>query len=294
MPAPELPACSHHFAELNGIRLHYVQAGAGPLVVLLHGFPEFWYSWRHQIAALAAAGYRVIAPDLRGYNESDKPPGIASYRLELLIDDVAGLIRHAGSHAGHGPATVVGHDWGGAIAWWLAMHRPDVVHKLAILNAPHRAAYFRELRRPGQLLRSWYVFFFQLPWLPEALLGLAGGKLVARSMSRETVREGAFTPDDLRQYAAAISRPGALTAAINYYRAAMRQARHITRSIRPIAAPTLLIWGTRDRYLSPRLTEGLTEWVPNLRIERLDASHWVQNDAPEEVNRLLIEFIKND
>ncbi len=290
MTTPTLAACSHHFAEVNGVRLHYVKAGAGPLVVLLHGFPEFWYSWRHQIVALAGAGYRVVAPDLRGYNESDKPQGIERYRLEVLIEDVAGLIHHAGEPR----ATVVGHDWGGAIAWWLAMHRPNVVHKLAILNAPHPGAYFRELRRPAQLLRSWYVFFFQLPWFPEALVGAAGGAFTVRSMSRETVRPGAFSAGDLRQYAAALCRPGVLTASINYYRAALRHVGRTARAVRPIAAPTLLIWGTKDRYLSPRLIEGLTPWVPDLRIALLNASHWVQNDAPEEVNRLLIEFLTND
>src|SRR5579884_3024966 len=156
---------THRHASVNGVRLHYVEAGRGPLVVLLHGFPEFWYSWRHQIPALAAAGFRVLAPDLRGYNESDKPPGVAAYGLERVAGDVAALVRHAGERR----AAVVGHDWGGGIAWWLAMHRPDVVGRLAVLNAPHPAAFRRELRTPGQLLRSWYVFFFQLPALPEWL-----------------------------------------------------------------------------------------------------------------------------
>jgi pimeloyl-ACP methyl ester carboxylesterase len=280
-------AVAHRFAVVGGVRLHYVEAGSGPLVVLLHGFPEFWYSWRHQIAGLAAAGFRVIAPDLRGYNESDKPPGVENYRLELLIDDVVGLV----GQAGEARATIVGHDWGGGIAWWLAMHRPDVVDRLAVLNAPHPAAFFRELRLPGQLLRSWYMFFFQLPWLPEELLGAGNCALMARSMSRETARPGAFSEDDLRHYRQALAQPGALTAAINYYRSAFRHVGATARAVRPIAAPTLLIWGTRDRYLGPRLTQGLHEWVPRLRIARLDASHWVQNDAPEEVNRLLVEFL---
>src|SRR5262245_58570023 len=156
----------HRFAVVNSVRLHYAEAGEGPLVVLLHGFPEFWYSWRHQIKGLAAAGFRVIAPDLRGYNESDKPPGIASYRLELLTQDIVELIQHAGEKRAH----VVGHDWGGGIAWWLAMQNPQVVERLVILNAPHPVAFFRELRRPAQLLKSWYMFFFQLPWLPEVML----------------------------------------------------------------------------------------------------------------------------
>jgi pimeloyl-ACP methyl ester carboxylesterase len=281
----------HHFAVVNGVRLHYVEAGADeagrrPLVVLLHGFPEFWYSWRQQIAALAAAGYRVIAPDLRGYNQSDKPRGVASYRLKLLIEDVVGLIRQAGQTR----ARIVGHDWGGGIAWWLAIQRPDVVEQLAILNAPHPAAFFRELRRPGQLLRSWYMFFFQLPWLPEMMLRAGDFAGLARTLRKEPVRPGTFSAEDIRLYKEALRQPGALTAGINYYRAALRDFGEISEQLGVVSAPTLLIWGLRDRYLGPRLLEGLEPWVPGLRIERLDASHWVQNDAPEEVNRLLVEF----
>src|SRR5262249_22187334 len=144
---------------LNGLAFHYVEAGTGPLVVLLHGFPEFWYAWRHQIPALAGAGYYVVAPDLRGYNESDKPLGVRNYRIELLVQDVVALIEHTGVRR----AVVVGHDWGGVIAWQLAMDHPERVDRLVILNAPHPAAFLRELRRPTQLLRSAYMLFFQLP-----------------------------------------------------------------------------------------------------------------------------------
>ncbi len=280
----------HRRAVVNGVGLHYVEAGSGPLVVLLHGFPEFWYSWRHQIPALAAAGFRVLAPDLRGYNESDKPAGVASYCLPLLAADVAALVSHAGAARAH----VVGHDWGGAIAWWLAMHRPEVVARLAVLNAPHPAALLRELRTLRQLLRSWYVFFFQLPWLPEWLLSAGGHARLERTLRREPLRPGAFTEEDIRRYKEALSRPGALTAALNYYRAAFRHPAE-ARATRPIQAPALLIWGEHDRYLGQRLTEGLEPWAPGLRVERLpEASHWVQNDAPERVNRLLIEFLRDD
>src|SRR5215471_13220996 len=145
----------HHTADVGGLRLHYVVAGAGPLVVFLHGFPEFWYSWRHQLPALAEAGFRAVAPDLRGYNESDKPVRVRNYRIDLLARDVAGLIAALGQRR----AVVVGHDWGGAIAWWLAMRRPEVVERLVILNAPHPAMMLRELANPFQLLRSWYAYF---------------------------------------------------------------------------------------------------------------------------------------
>jgi pimeloyl-ACP methyl ester carboxylesterase len=281
---------AHREAVVNGVRLHYVEAGAGPLVVLLHGFPEFWYSWRRQIPALAAAGFRVLAPDLRGYNLSAKPPEVDSYRIEALAGDVAGLIRHAGASS----AAVVGHDWGGVIAWRVAAQYPGLVGRLGILNAPHPAAYLRELRRnPGQLLRSWYVFFFQLPWGPEELLRAGDFALVARMLRRQPVHPEAFTPQDVRRYKEALARPGALRAAVNYYRAAFRRlGRAAPEAERVVEVPTLVIWGERDQALSLSLLDGLERWAPRLRVERLpDASHWVQNDAPQRVNELLLGFL---
>jgi len=278
----------HGHTVVNGVRLHYVEAGAGPLVVLLHGFPEYWYAWRQQIPALAAAGFHVLAPDLRGYNESAKPAGVHSYRLDVLVGDVLGLIRHAGVSR----ATVVGHDWGGALAWKLAMDHPEVVERLAVLNAPHPAAFHRELRGPRQWLRSWYILFFQLPFLPECVIRAGDFALLERALRLQPVRRGTFTRDDIRRYKTALAVPRALTSALNYYRAAFRTSTRIWHDIRPISAPTLLIWGERDPYLGVRLTEGLATWVPNLRVERLaDASHWVQNDAPDRVNHHLLEFL---
>jgi pimeloyl-ACP methyl ester carboxylesterase len=279
---------THHYGLINGIRLHWVEAGAGPLVVLLHGFPEFWYSWRHQIAALSAAGFRVLAPDLRGYNESAKPAGVASYRLELLAADVLGLIRHAGPER----AIVVGHDWGGGLAWHLAIHHPQAVEKLAILNAPHPAAFARELRTWRQLRRSWYVFFFQLPWLPEWYIRRGNYAGLAEILTRDPVRPGTFSPQDIAAYRAALARPGALTSAINWYRALFRHHPRLSPcELRPIRVPTLVIWGEQDRYLGISLLDGLKRWAPDLVIERIaDASHWVQNDAAERVNDLLISF----
>jgi pimeloyl-ACP methyl ester carboxylesterase len=282
---------AHHRAVVNGVGLHYVEAGAGPLVLLLHGFPDFWYTWRRQIPVLAEAGFRVVAPDLRGYNESDKPPGVASYRLKLLSADVAALIRHLGCAR----AFVVGHDWGGAVAWHTALTHSDVVERLVVLNAPHPAAFFRELRTPRQLLKSWYMFFFQLPALPEALCRRNNFAWLERALRRDPVRPGAFSDDDLCRYKLALSRPGALTAAINYYRALFRYTpRRLLGRMPPITVPTLLIWGEQDRYLGLALTEGLDRWVPGLRVERIaDASHWVQADAPERVNQLLLDFLPN-
>jgi pimeloyl-ACP methyl ester carboxylesterase len=286
----------HRRARVNGVRLHYVEAGPtsadAPLILLLHGFPEFWYSWRHQIPALAAAGFHVIAPDLRGYNLSDKPPRVADYGVETLAGEVVGLINHAGRRR----ATLVGHDWGGVVAWFAAMHHPEWVEKLIILNAPHPAAYLREvtnLRRPAQLLRSWYAFFFQLPCIPEAACRAGDFATMRRMLRTDPARPGAFTADDMRQYVRAWSQPGALTASINYYRAAFRRPPARTlEAVRRVDAPTLLIWGLRDRYLVPALTRGLEPWVPNIRVKILaDASHWVQHDQPELVSRLVIEYV---
>jgi pimeloyl-ACP methyl ester carboxylesterase len=188
---------------------------------------------------------------------------------------------------------VVGHDWGGAIAWHLAITRPELVERLVVLNAPHPAAFRRELRRPSQWLRSAYVLFFQLPWLPEWFLAAGDYAVLERTLRQQPVRPGAFTPEDVRAYKGALARPGARTAALNYYRAALRYPAAAVATDRPVTAPTLLIWGERDAYLSVGLTRGLERWVADLRVERLpDASHWVQNDAPERVNQLIGEFLR--
>jgi pimeloyl-ACP methyl ester carboxylesterase len=275
---------------VNGLRLHYVEAGTGPLLVLLHGFPEFWYSWRFQIPALVEAGYRVLAPDLRGYNLSAKPAGVRHYRLELLTTDVAALIGHAGAAR----AVVVGHDWGGGIAWTLALKQPELVQRLIILNSPHPAAFVRELRTLRQLRKSWYMFFFQLPLLPELCLRAGAFALLQWTFRNRPGRPGGFSDHDILRYKEALSQPGALTAALNYYRAAFRYSLwESARVHRRVDVPTLLIWGEQDDYLGVQLTEGLDPWVPDLRIERIpEASHWVHLDVPEQVNRLMIEFLK--
>jgi pimeloyl-ACP methyl ester carboxylesterase len=281
------------YADLGEVRLHYVEAGPedGPAVVLLHGFPDFWYSWRHQIPTLAAAGLRVIAPDMRGYNLSSKPPEVSAYEPRRLAGDIAGLIRERGCST----ACVAGHDWGAAVAWVLAMAHPEVVERLAILNVPHPRRMLTELRRPSrQLAKSWYIFFFQLPWLPERAVR-AGDWWALRRGFEHDARPGAFTPADLDRYREAWSQPGAATAAINYYRASIRRPPSGARGgLAPIAAPTLVIWGEHDRYLSSALAEPSRDDVPGLeRVVRLpDASHWVQHDEPDRVSELLIGFFK--
>ena len=278
----------HGYADLADSRLHYVEAGDGALVVLLHGFPEFWYSWRFQIPALAAAGFRVVAPDMRGYNLSSRPASVGEYEISRLTADVRDLVRERGADRSH----LVGHDWGAAVAWATASMRPEVVERLAILNVPHPRRFLEGVRRPHQLAKSWYIFFFQLPWVPERLVVMRGWEAFRRGFEHDA-RPGAFTQQDIERYIEAWSQPGAATAMINYYRAMFRRPPGATVSrIRPISAPTLVIWGERDRYLSSELAEPEPEDVPNLdRVVRLaDASHWVQHDQPDRVNELLIEF----
>jgi pimeloyl-ACP methyl ester carboxylesterase len=279
---------SHGEADVGGgIRLHYVEAGEGPLVVLLHGFPEFWYSWRHQIAPLAQAGYHVVAPDMRGYDLSDKPRGWRAYDAGLLADDIAGLIRSFGERQ----AYVVGHDWGAAVAYTVAMRHPDVVRRLAILNVPHTARMLEGFRTLKQLRKSWYMFFFQVPWLPERLIARENFSFAKRSLRADS--KDAFTDEDLDRYVEAWSQPGALTGMINYYRAALRRSpRKTLAQMKPIEAPTLVIWGMLDRHIGSELAEPAPEWVPNVRVERIaDATHWVQHDAPERVSELLVGFM---
>jgi epoxide hydrolase 4 len=270
------------YADVGDVKLHYVEAGDGPLIVLLHGFPEFWFGWRLQIAPLAAAGFRVVAPDTRGYNLSSRPGDVAAYTADKLATDIRGLIRELGAES----AMLVGHDWGGSIAWTMAMNHPEVVDRLAILDAAHPRRLNEGLRHPSQLRRSWYFFFFQPPGLPERIVRARHWRFF-RNFLRDA--RPAYTKDEIDRYVEAWSQPGAATGMINYYRAAVRKQ---SPEIRPISAPTLVIWGQRDRYLGPHLAEPHHDDVPNLdRVERLpDASHWIHHDEPERVTQLLIDF----
>jgi pimeloyl-ACP methyl ester carboxylesterase len=301
-------ALTHEDVVVNGVRLHCVTAGPedGDTVVLLHGFPEFWYSWRYQIPALVDAGYSVVAPDLRGYNTSEKPQGVDAYAVEELIGDVVGLIHRYGDRGDDGPqAHVVAHDWGGAISWALGMFHPEVIDRLVVMNAPHPAAFAREFDL-AQLKRSWYVLFFQLPWLPETLSTMDDSRAIAEAFRGQPADPSAFTEDDVQRYRDAFSQPGAARAAINYYRAYFRSiARPMAKNALPvvgrffdlpgteeITVPTLLLWGEQDDALGVGISEGLDEWVPDIRVERFpEASHWVQCDAREAVNEELLAFL---
>jgi epoxide hydrolase 4 len=274
------------YAELGDVRLHYVEAGEGPLIVLLHGFPEFWFGWRWQIAPLAAAGFRVVAPDTRGYNLSSRPTGVAAYTADKLADDIRGLIRERGAES----AFVVGHDWGGTIAWTMGMNHAEVVDRLAILDAAHPRTLQEGLPHPGQLRRSWYFFYFALPGLPDSQVR-AGRFRFFRRFLRDA--RPAYTPQEMDRYVEAWSQPGAATAMINYYRCSVRTPpKKAKAAIRRISAPTLVIWGQRDRFLGPKLAEPSRDDVPNLdRVEHLpNASHWVHHDEAERVNQLLVDF----
>jgi pimeloyl-ACP methyl ester carboxylesterase len=284
---PNLPSdLREGYAEVGDQRLHYVEAGNGPLVVLLHGFPEFWYAWRQQIKPLVDAGFRVVAPDTRGYNLSSKPDGVAAYDVALLAADIKGLIHERGAES----AMLAGHDWGGSIAWTVAMNHPEVVDRMAILNAAHPRKLSQGLHHPGQLRKSWYFFFFALPDLPESVVH-ANHWHFFRHFLHDA--RPPLTPEQTDLYVEAWSQPGASTGMINYYRSSVRaNQKKAEAALRPVKAPTLVIWGERDGYLGPELAEPDHDDVPNLdRVERLpDASHWVHHDEAERVTQLLIDF----
>ena len=305
-------AIEHRVVETNGIRLHCAVDGDGPLVIFLHGFPECWYSWRHQLAALAPH-FRVVAPDLRGYNESDKPAGVAAYDMKELVADVAGLVTAFGAR----DAIIVAHDWGGGIAWQFAMDHPELTKRLVVMNSPHLAIFQQHLRaNPRQLLKSWYMFFFQIPWLPETLLALGDAWPIGNAIRHAAIQKAAITDDDLRTLRAAASRPGALRSGLNYYRAVFRSEQAAAalpsfvrrflygdREFPPprtrledwpkISAPTMLIWGEQDIALRKELTYGMDPlFTSPPRIEYVpDSGHWVQQEKPELVNQLLLDFL---
>ncbi|HTO07548.1 MAG TPA: alpha/beta fold hydrolase [Myxococcota bacterium] len=287
------PAIHERKVQANGLRFQVLEAGAGDrLALCLHGFPELAFSWRNQIPVLADLGWRVWAPDLRGYGGSDRPTGRESYALERLMDDVAGLIDAAAPRE----TLLIAHDWGGIVAWLFAMRRIRPLSRLVVMNLPHPACYEEALRRGGrQWLRSWYVLFFQLPWLPEALFGARGAEPIGRAFYNMAVHKENFPDEVLEVYRRAAREPGALTAMINYYRAAFsgggaRRQRNL--GYPKIDVPTLVIWGEKDSALGVETLEGTSEYVSNLTVHRLpNASHWVQQDAPEEVNALLREWL---
>jgi len=279
------------FIETNGVRLHLIEAGPklGNPVILLHGFPEFWYGWRKQIPALAAAGYRVIVPDQRGYNLSGKPTGASAYRVDELTKDILGLIESLE----YEKVNLVGHDFGAVIAWTIARWKPERLHRLGILNVPHPAVMRRFLLRDvEQLRRSWYVFAFQIPWLPEIILRANDLRVLARALRRSGSIH-TFSEEDIREYKQAWSQPGALTGMLNWYRAAVRSRARLRAGSR-VRVPTLMLWGMRDVALTHRMARPSMDYCDDGKLVFFpDATHWVQLDAAEEVNRLLIDFFRS-
>jgi pimeloyl-ACP methyl ester carboxylesterase len=275
---------THRRIDVGEVSLHCVEAGSGPLVILLHGFPEFWWSWRFQIPALAQAGFRVVAPDLRGYNLSDKPKDVSAYTIEHLTGDVAGLIQALGQKKAH----IVGHDWGGGVAWSFAMTHAPLVDRLTVLNCPHPAQMMRGLRTLRQLRKSWYMFFFQLPGIPERFVSANDYEAVRKALGSSAGEK------DVQPYVDAARRADRLHGGINYYRAMMRGVlTGGTPRFEPITAKTMVIWGERDQFLGKEMADPGPRWVPGVRMEWLPrATHWVQVDAADRVNALLVDFLR--
>lgn len=294
MPSPQL---EHRYAAVNGIRLHYVSAGSGKLMLFVHGWPEFWYAWKDQLAEFSR-DFHAVAPDTRGVNLSDKPPGVEQYHARHLVEDLRQLILALG----HERAIVVAHDWGGAIAWNLAAWHPEVVEKLVILNAPHPLIFARELsRNPAQRAASRYMLLLRDP-KAERVLSENGGARLWKQFEGWIRSERPPDPETRARYAEAWAQPGALTAGLNYYRASPLHpagdespeaaVKQLSAEQFTVRVPTLVIWGCRDSALLPGLLDGLEQYVPDLRIERIDeASHWVVHEYPERVNQAIRAFV---
>ncbi len=277
----------HRDIVTNGVRLHCVVAGPadGELVVLLHGFPEYWRGMAGPLVALAHAGFRVVAPDQRGYGLSEKPEGIDAYRIEELSADIVGLIDALGRHKAH----VVGHDWGAAVAWWVALTASDRVDRLVIINVPHPSVFAKTLRTERhQQRKSWYIGAFQLPWLPERVA--FGDRMV--KVLRRTSTPGAFGEDYLASLKREWRRPGAGTAMVNWYRASVRRRPERLEDKR-VHVPTMIIWGRNDLALSEGMVKPSADLCDDVRVEFLPgATHWVLHDEPELTGELLVTFLR--
>lgn len=303
-PAPEpeptsgaAAGFSDGYAEHDGIRIHYVEAGSGPLVLMLHGFPQFWWLWRSQLTELGR-DHHAVAPDMRGYNLSSAPSGVEAYRMRNLLGDVRALVDELGGK----PFTLVGHDWGGIVAWAFAIKHPELLERLVIIDAPPPFTWGRELERtPRQREAVRYMEDFSKPApLAEELLSANDFAAMDALAIERGIERGYLAESERELYRGAWTRPGALTGGLNYYRAARMgeqvqfgqpaEAQERMRSMR-VEVPTLVIWGGDDRFLLPGLTEGLEEWVPDVRVEILEgAGHWVPQERAEEVSSLIRGF----
>lgn len=277
------------FIHTNGVTLLTAVAGpeSGPLVVLLHGFPEFWYGWRRQVNALVDAGYRVVMPDQRGYNLSQKPEGIENYQIDLLRDDVIGLITYFGREK----AVIIGHDWGGIVAWHLASSQPQYVEKLIAINCPHPAIMKKWTNfLPLQWVRSLYMLFFQLRTLPENLLSVNHYKVLEKLLMTSS-KSGTFKKEELNHYQASWAQSGSVSAMLNWYRAMRKGTLNQVVPIK-IDLPVLIIWGTNDSFLSSKLArESSYLCSSDVRIILVDATHWVHLERPQVINQTICNFL---
>ena len=288
---PRIETC---FVDANGLRFEVDTCGTGDrLALCLHGFPEHSFSWRYQLPLLAELGYRAWAPNLRGYGNSSRPEGVEAYDLEHLMADVAGLIDASGCQE----VVLLAHDWGAVIAWHFAIRRIRPLTHLIICNVPHPGPARKALRRGlAQLKKSWYIFFFQVPRLPEWLLGQSDARSVGDAFRGSAVDKSRFPDEVLEVYRRNAATPGALTAMINYYRALVRGGgakRQQAAGYPVIEVPTLMVWGEDDVALTKETTFGTDEWVRDLTIRYLPrVSHWVQQEAPEAVNAMIRAFLE--
>jgi pimeloyl-ACP methyl ester carboxylesterase len=282
------------FVEANGLRFEVMEEGAGDrLALCLHGFPEHAFSWRHQLPLLARLGYRAWAPNLRGYGNTTRPPNVSDYRMDALLGDVAGLIDASGAKE----VTLIAHDWGGAIAWMFAIRKVRPLARLVVMNLPHPACFMEGLKTWAQLRRSWYVFFFQIPDLPERIFGRNGAAPIGDVFRDMAVDKSRFPDEVLEVYRANARQPGALNAMINYYRAAVRGGAvpEAREGWPTVEVPTLMIWGEEDAALGKELTYGTGRYVRDLTIRYVPrCSHWVQQEQPEIVNAILEAWLKDE
>jgi len=298
---PNPPAClqnselgEHRYIRLKDVKLHYVEKGDHnkPLMIFVHGFPEFWFSWRHQIREFSR-DYWVVAIDQRGYGDSDKPRGKAHYKIEKMVGDLKELIPALGRTTCH----LVAHDWGGVVAFSFAQHHPDMLESLTIMNAPHDGAWTKLLTSDiRQILKSWYIFFFQLPYLPELMLSGNDFSFFEKVFRAGEAGKKAFTDEDIDAFKYTFGKPGALTPPINYYRSmdiATRMLNALTHDSQPkIPVSTLIVWGVKDMALSKSLAQNSADFMEKCEIKYIEeASHWVQQDAPQEVNKHMREFL---
>ena len=295
-----MPDFQSQYAEVNGIRLHYVSVGQGRLIMFVHGFPEFWYEWEKQLIEFGQ-DYHAVAPDMRGYNLSSKPSDIEKYHVNDLIEDLRALTRHLG----HETCIMVAHDWGGAVAWAAALRRPEMLEKLIIINSPHPAVFARELlNNPEQQKASQYMLMLRSAGAEGVLSENNFAALMAVLMQFGSKWE--MSEETRSKYIQAWSQPGALTGSLNYYRASplypptskndedqMNSILNLPNEMFAVKVPTLVIWGEQDQALLTGNLDGLEDYVEDLTVKRIpDGTHWVIHEQPELINSFIRNFIK--